>query len=638
MSAVLRKIRARGAACFVLALVVADLALRLGASGYENPKRWEPQEWGLYALGISWSVATWSLYAALIRRFVARARLSAALRATTAGIVALLFSLSFAYFANFDQAPSWQVLKFILAEPKWLVRLGSWGLTWRDVLLALAVGAGAYWLFSPERPSEGPRRPSRLLSVAVPVGYLGLSGLVLVAPGFQSPLPVDANAAAAIVQYALAQGTKHRHLVAPMRPKLALRPNAQTPSVLVIVHESLRADVVFSGLDYANTNLDAAKVSPWQSSLAGRRAQGFYVFPYARTNSTATESSVPSIFSGIEPGGPSEAFGRAHSLWSVGKATGAKTFLFAAEAYSWCHFDEYFIDGNVDKVLTGTELSDAVPIGSTAADDGAVVDAAIRHLEELAQQKRPFVGAIHFDGTHLPGWAGPDTPPFKGPAGDTERYGMAVRYIDGLVERVMGTLERLGLDQSTVVLATSDHGENVVPRRQPDRLGAYYEPTVRVPFWIRVPPKLLAERPEWQSALEAWGERNVQNLDVLPTVRDVLALSDEPLLAPPHLVGRSLVRAPPASDRIGGQSTCAFRSWALEGFYLVDGRTKVIVSNDRPTPQIYDLPNDPREQQNLWDEPAWQAKVTPWIAEAVRSGEDRRALCTRIGRVCPVGN
>jgi hypothetical protein len=71
---------------------------------------------------------------------------------------------------------------------------------------------------------------------------------------------------------------------------------------------------------------------------------------------------------------------------------------------------------------------------------------------------------------------------------------------------------------------------------------------------------------------------------------------------------------------------------------LVHGRTKVIVSNDQATPQIYDLTSDPHEQKNLWNDPAWQTPASAWIEQAVRAGEDRRALCRRIGRVCPVGD
>ena len=625
----------RGAIVFSLGLAAVDFVLRLGAVGYQNPRRWEAKEVGLYALGLLWSLFTWMLFSRLLLRLRGRPRLALGLRIATAFVAALLFSLSFAYLKNFDQSPSWQVLKFAVAEPKWLIRLGSWGLKARDLLAFAITAAAAFWLLAPAK-SAILRRPRPILRWVRNLSYVALGVVVLGVPGFQSPLPVDTNAAAAVVQFAIAQSQSRRHLVAPVRPPIPKRDPNGRPNVLVFVHESLRADAVFPGLDYANTKLDPKKISPYQSSLPERQEEGFFFFPYARTNSTATESSVPSIVSGIDPGGPADAYGRAQSLWSVGKVFGARTFLFAAEAYSWSHFDEFFIDKNVDQVLTGTELSEAVPIGSTAADDGAVVDAAIGHLKSLAQTPGPFVGAIHFDATHLPGWAGPGTPPFTGAPGDPERYAMSIRYVDGLVERVMKALHETGLDRNTIVLATSDHGENIIPRRTPDRLGAYYEPTVRIPFWIRVPPELLKKHPAWQKELEAWHDKNVQNLDFLPTIRDFLSLGDEPELLPPHIPGQSLLRPPPVDNQIAGQSTCAIRAWALEGFYAVRGRTKVIVSNDRTTAQIYDLDADPFEKKNLWKDDARRKRVMPWLEPLVRAGEGRSAVCRRLEQICPV--
>ncbi len=617
-------------------LIVADVALRHGAVGYENPQRWGGKELLVYSIGCVWTLATWVLAREALWRVVGRPRLLRALRVTLATLTAALVSVSFAYLKNFDQAPSWQVLNFAVSEPMWLIRLGIWGLKASDLASFLLLGLAVHWLLAPPAAPLVVSALRRWLTRGGAALYLAFTGFITVVPGMQSPLPVDANAAAAIVQYGLGQGLSQRHLVAPARPPLTPRSPEGQPNLLVIIHESLRADAVFAGLDYANTTLDPKQVSPYQSALAGRRADGFFVFPFARSNATATESSLPSMLSGVDLGGESLAYGRAHSLWSVGKARGASTFLFAAEAYSWSHFDEYFIDGNVDKALTGTELSDAIPMGSTSADDGAVVDAAISHLEELAKRRAFFVGAIHFDGTHLPGWAGPGTPQFRGEPGEVESYGRAVRYIDGLVERVVAALSRLGLAENTVVLVTSDHGENLIPRRTPDRLGAYYEPTVRIPFWAYVPPTWLERNPSWAQALDAWRDRNVQNQDLLPTVRDLLSLQDEPRLNPPHLTGRSLLGPRPEIDQVAGQSTCAFRSWALEGFFLVRGRVKVIVSNDQPTPQIYDLEADPKEQRNLWSDPGRQQEALGWIREAVEAGEERRALCRRIGSVCPV--
>jgi len=184
---------------------------------------------------------------------------------------------------------------------------------------------------------------------------------------------------------------------------------------------------------------------------------------------------------------------------------------------------------------------------------------------------------------------------------------------------------------------SSDHGENINPHHAVDRLGAFYEECTRIPIWLKIPPRLLLEHPEWERALDAWHLRNVQNLDLLPTMRDLIGMGDVAELGPPTLGGRSLVREPPAGDDIiMGQSTCSFRAWALDGFYVINGRVKFIASNDQRTPQVYDLDADPNEERNLWAEPGWRERVMPWVERAVMAGEGRKAACKRIGSVCPV--
>jgi arylsulfatase A-like enzyme len=147
----------------------------------------------------------------------------------------------------------------------------------------------------------------------------------------------------------------------------------------------------------------------------------------------------------------------------------------------------------------------------------------------------------------------------------------------------------------------------------------------------------MAEHAEWRQRLEAWRDKNVQNLDVLPTIRDILEIEDDPKSAVVNLPGRSLVaQGPSGQDLIMGQSTCGFRQWALDGFYLVNGKVKVIVSNDQATPQIYDLQSDPLEERNLWGDPAWKSRVMPWLEAAVKTGQERKAACERVKAVCPV--
>ncbi len=617
-------------------LLGLDVALRLRTHGSANPHRWSAQDATVYALGALWSVATWLLGRELFARWPRSPRPRAAVLGALAAVTAFLFMSSFAYRQHFDQSASWQVVKWAIAEARSVWMIARWIVGPLHVLAVLGLAAlilAPMW--RPATPLQLPARPLPRIAFGLGgAGYLTLSALVLGAPGFQDPLPVDANAAAAFVQYGIGSITKVRHLVTPVRPTIPPQPAKKRPNVLVLVHESLRGDVVFPDLGYLTT-LNAREIAPFGATIPTQRDAGYHAFPKARTNSTATESSVPTILSGIDPGGTSDAYGRATSLWQLGKACGASTFLFSAQSYSFSHFDEYFFDANLDVQKTGEDLSKEL-VNDRGIDDGIAVDAAIEHLAKLGAQRTFFVGAIHFNATHSPGYPGPGVTIQHRARDDEDQYAAAARYIDKQQRRVMEALDRLGLADSTIVLAASDHGENIGPHHPIDRLGSFYEECVRVPIWVRVPAAVAAEHPEWAAALEAWRERNVQNLDVLPTVVDVLAMEPSASQPLPALPGRSLVRMPVGENEVRGQSTCAYRQWALDGFYLVHDDVKVIVSSDGASMQIYDLKSDPKETRDLARDDAWRARALPWVERALREGEERRAACQRVHGVCPV--
>lgn len=623
---------------FPAVALLVDLGSRLAAKGNCNPLRWSGQDAAVYLLGVVWSLATWIIAYELLNHLALRApRARKVLVWLIAVSCGTAFLVSLGYRAHFDQSPSWQVLKWSIAEWKSVFMIGWWVLGWKHLagvvtvilLMAAAIGPAAEPLRIPPSPAW------RAAAIGVLAVWLVNGSMTCGMAGFQDPLPVDANAAAAITQLVIAYTTNERHLVTPVRPSIPTQPQKKRPNLLILMHESLRADVQLPDLGYLSS-LKAREIAPFTSTIPERRDEGYRFFPRARTNSTATESSVPTVLSGVDPGGSTDGYGRATSVWSLGKAVHASTFLFSAQSYSFSHFDEFFFDANVDVQKTGEDLS-KVLVNDRGIDDGIAVDAAIAHLRELAGQKRPFVGVVHFNGTHSPGWPGPDVKLEHKERDNDAQYAAAARYIDKQVERLATALKELGLEDDTIVVNSSDHGENINPHHAVDRLGAFYEECTRIPIWVKIPPKLLGEHPEWDQALEAWHMRNVQNLDLLPTIRDVLGMADVAELGPPVLGGRSLVRQPPeGDDLVMGQSTCSFRAWALDGFYVVNGRVKFIASNDQRTPQIYDLDADPNEEKNLWAEPGWRERVMPWVERAVLAGQERKAACRRIGAVCPV--
>jgi len=613
-----------------LLLLLADLGLRSSVSNNASPFQWRPLDAGVYLLGAIWGAASWYLLSHLLGLFSARPWL----RRTLTGLIAFAFGacimLSFAYRLYYYQSPSWQVVKFSIAEPENTKRIILWHLSPLHVVVVLVfiglIGSALARVASTlaAYPPRLPRWASGLLLLV----YLVNSGLTLLAPGFQDPLPVEANSAAALAQYTLATTTGNRHLVAPVRPDIPPQTPRPRPNVLLIVHESMRADAVFPLTPYSELTLDARAISPYSSRLPERRDEGFFVLPRARANASATEASLPTILSGLQLGGDTDAYGRVHTAWSLGKATGAKTWLFSAQTYSWSHFDEYFFDQNLDLEKTGLDLAPAY-VNDVGVDDVIPVDRALEHIASLRGER--WVGVIHFSGSHVPGYPGPGITPDPD---DNKRWRQAARYIDSVVERLLTRFLATDDARNTVIISTSDHGEPLESPRKLRRLGSYYEEVARVPFWVRVPPELAAQHPGWASALSAWQGRNVQNIQILPTLRDALLLDDSDAINR-YIFAPSLLRDPAGlPDLTSGQGTCAFRAWWQEGLYIVNGQRKLLLSNERSSPELFDLETDPAERKNLWFDAAARDDALRWSVPHILSGVERTAACKRIGKNC----
>jgi hypothetical protein len=94
-----------------------------------------------------------------------------------------------------------------------------------------------------------------------------------------------------------------------------------------------------------------------------------------------------------------------------------------------------------------------------------------------------------------------------------QRYLLQLGYADRFVGRLRARLEEAGLFDEALLIATADHGISFVPgesRRSP--MGANLPDILSVPLFIKLPGQRAG----------AVSDRNVETIDVLPTIADVL--------------------------------------------------------------------------------------------------------------------
>ena len=212
-------------------------------------------------------------------------------------------------------------------------------------------------------------------------------------------------------------------------------------------------------------------------------------------------------------------------------------------------------------------------------------------------------------------------------------YDGGVRASDRLVGTLLDALEALDLASSTLVVVTSDHGEELgrrFPRFAGDHGHSLYDELVKVP--------LIIYDPTGDYALGRV-DLQVRNVDILPTILDRLGAS-----VPEGLDGRSLVpvmQGVEKSDRVAlfelARSEPPREASGSSAFKLIRdlGRARGDIAGERETPdvELYDLRADPKERTNLaTSEAEVRAALASSDTDLAAALEARRAQLEREGR------
>lgn len=188
-----------------------------------------------------------------------------------------------------------------------------------------------------------------------------------------------------------------------------------------------------------------------------------------------------------------------------------------------------------------------------------------------------------------------------------------VTCIDDAVGRVMAQLRQLGLDDSTVVAFTSDHGELLGDRGLMFKGGLHYTALTRVPFIWRDP----------QASTSGSTAALAQTTDIAPTI---LARAGVPPSNGMH--GQSLLPVVQGlqskvrenllieeeSQRSDFGMNCRVRMRTLR-----NDQHRITLYDGQPWGELYDLQADPMELRNLWNDGAALTLRLELLAELARA-------------------
>jgi arylsulfatase A-like enzyme len=369
------------------------------------------------------------------------------------------------------------------------------------------------------------------------------------------------------------------------------RPNI----VFVLVDDLGWGDVAYHNSEIATPNIDAL-------ASQGVRLERAYAFPICSPTRAALMTGRTPLQFGVDDAMENDAmlpeqltllpeyFQRSgYATWMVGKwhlGMGRVAALPQSRGFDYFYghlggFIDYYTHvyfGGLDWQRQGKSIRETGHATDLLTQD------AVRLLTEHDRQK-PFFLYLAYNAPHTPLQVLPTDNPTYLNIGNADRrvFAQMTTQVDEAIGRVLGTLERLGLRDNTIVVFMSDNGGNLEAGASNGMLrggkGSAHEGGTRVPAVIAWPQGLKGGR---TSKVHLFAQ------DWLPTLLDAAGIAHSVDAFDGRSAWPSLARNKDAAIRrptvIGVKQSKA----------VFDGRWK-LVREGTASDQLYDIESDPQE-------------------------------------------
>ena len=361
-------------------------------------------------------------------------------------------------------------------------------------------------------------------------------------------------------------------------------------NLLFVLIDTVRAD----RLGVAGYTRDGKSLTPRMDELAN----GSSYFTRAYAQAPNTPRSLPSIFTARFPSQIAvhkkfhnfpKMLDENLSVFEVLQAAGVHTAGYASHFY----FEER---RNVHQGFDLFDNAGAKNIADSNKDIAAprIVPKVEAKLAELAKDQRRFAIFVHLfepHSTYVKHEQFPITE--RKIPGLIQKYDYEIAYVDIWVGRLLDSLKANGLDDDTMVVLVSDHGEafgvhRVAGKKMFFHGQTLYDELLRVPLLMRV-PGVAPTRSDEVSML----------VDVAPTILEAMGLT-----VPEEFFGRSLLpsmRGNPLPPRFAYGELLPAPSWNHSARMMVspDGKSKIYARTSDRRFELYDLAADPEERNEL---------------------------------------
>ena len=202
---------------------------------------------------------------------------------------------------------------------------------------------------------------------------------------------------------------------------------------------------------------------------------------------------------------------------------------------------------------------------------------------------------------------------------DIAQYWDNITHLDKAVGRMLAALDDAGIADNTIVVFTSEHGDQMGDHHITGK-AVMYEESVRVPLLMRVP---------WLTDRQTMVPGRVSHIDVAPTLLELVGVP-----VPDHLQGTSRVDVFENEATLDGNDVVidwnglktempVMNPELLDAYQtphrsLITSEGWKLTLGDPENGELYDLNADPHEMTNLYSDPA-QADRTHDLAGRIRA-------------------
>ena len=182
-----------------------------------------------------------------------------------------------------------------------------------------------------------------------------------------------------------------------------------------------------------------------------------------------------------------------------------------------------------------------------------------------------------------------------------DKYDGEIFYADHFLGKLFKKLKQLGLYNNSIIILTSDHGENFLDHKAHGvGHGELYDEIVKVPLIIKAP----------MFPTNKIVEAQVESIDIVPTVLELLDIS-----IPVRVDGESLVEL----VKLGSYDSVFAFSQKDHEYKMIRSKDWKLLQRSQSEFELFDLIKDPKEQLNIF---AQETEVAKSLFEALNIWSD----------------